>query len=107
MALFIVRSDPEPPVQQQALGFVRNLVDGSIDSIGFIFTEDAIILHAVGRQLRRTSKDEVCVQVRTQNPVYCICDLMISKMFLLLSAWLISQKMFDVKLQRVYCLLVR
>lgn len=54
--------DPEPPVQQQALGFVRNLVDGSIDSIGFIFTEEAIILHAVGRQLRSTSKDEVCVQ---------------------------------------------
>ena len=81
MAAFIICADPEPPVQQQALGFVRNLVDGSVDSIGFIFTEDAIILHTVGRLLRSTTKDEVCVQVRTQNPVYCVCDLMTSTMF--------------------------
>ncbi|GMH00047.1 hypothetical protein Nepgr_001886 [Nepenthes gracilis] len=50
--------DSESPVQEQALGFVRNLVDGCVESIDYVFTEDGVILHAIGRQLRRASKTE-------------------------------------------------
>ncbi|KAL9248377.1 hypothetical protein vseg_021705 [Gypsophila vaccaria] len=54
--------DPEPSVQEQALCFTRNLVDGCIDCIEHVFMEEAIILHAVVRQLKSASKPEVCIQ---------------------------------------------
>ncbi|XP_057953450.1 uncharacterized protein LOC131147850 isoform X2 [Malania oleifera] len=54
--------DPEPSVQEQALAFVRNLVDGCIDSVEYVFAEDGIILHAVGRQLQSAEKAEVGIQ---------------------------------------------
>lgn len=57
--------DPKPAVQEQALALVRNLVDGPIDSIEYVFAEDGLLLHAVGRQLRSASKSEVLIQVRS------------------------------------------
>ncbi|XP_021728987.1 armadillo repeat-containing protein 8-like [Chenopodium quinoa] len=54
--------DHESSVQEQAISFVRNLVDGCVDSIEYIFTEEAIILHAIVRLLRNTSNPEVCIQ---------------------------------------------
>ncbi|KAJ1410860.1 Armadillo-type fold [Sesbania bispinosa] len=54
--------DPEPSVQEQALALVRNFVDGSIDCIEYAFAEDGIILDAVGRQLRKSSKIEIGIQ---------------------------------------------
>ncbi|KAJ4825384.1 hypothetical protein Tsubulata_012539 [Turnera subulata] len=58
----ILTADPEPSIQEQALGFVRNLVDGCAKSIEFIFAEDGIILDAVGRQLQSASKAEIGIQ---------------------------------------------
>lgn len=63
-------SDPEPSVQEQALALVRNLVDGCINSIEYIFTEDGVILDAVGRQLRSTSKAEIGIQ-----GMYVLCNV--------------------------------
>ncbi|KAL3324692.1 hypothetical protein AABB24_038680 [Solanum stoloniferum] len=54
--------DPEACVQEQALALVRNLVDGSLDSIQHVFAEDALLLHAVGQQLQSASKAEVLIQ---------------------------------------------
>lgn len=54
--------DPELSVQEQALGFIRNIVDGCVDSVDLVFSEEGSVLHAVGRQLRNASKSEVCVQ---------------------------------------------
>ncbi|GAV59756.1 Arm domain-containing protein [Cephalotus follicularis] len=54
--------DPEPSVQEQALAFVRNLVDGCIDFIDYVFAEDGIILNAVGRQLQSALKAEIAIQ---------------------------------------------
>ncbi|KAJ8770935.1 hypothetical protein K2173_022107 [Erythroxylum novogranatense] len=54
--------DTEPSVQEQALALVRNLVDGCINSVEYVFSEDGIILDAVGRQLQRTSKAEIGIQ---------------------------------------------
>ncbi|KAK9692357.1 hypothetical protein RND81_09G258700 [Saponaria officinalis] len=54
--------DPEPSVQEQALCFTRNLVDGCINCIEHVFMDEAIILHAVGRQVKSASKSEVCIQ---------------------------------------------
>lgn len=62
--------DPEASVQEQVLAFVRNLIDGSANSIDYVFGEDALLLHSIGRQLRNTVKAEVLVQVRTSSPVY-------------------------------------
>lgn len=56
--------DPESIVQEQALGLVRNLVDGCLDSVGFMFAEDAILLEAVGRQLKNACKAEIGIQVK-------------------------------------------
>ncbi|KAG6762327.1 hypothetical protein NC652_023085 [Populus alba x Populus x berolinensis] len=53
--------DPEPCVQEQALALVRNLVDGCIKSIEYVFAEDGILLDAAGRQLHNVS-DEVGIQ---------------------------------------------
>ncbi|KAL3850122.1 hypothetical protein ACJIZ3_012004 [Penstemon smallii] len=54
--------DPEASVQEQALALVRNLVDGTLNSIEYLFAEDGLLLHAIGRQLRSTSKAEVLIQ---------------------------------------------
>ncbi|XP_011080339.1 armadillo repeat-containing protein 8 isoform X1 [Sesamum indicum] len=55
-------NDPEPSVQGQALALVRNLVDGTLNSINYVFGEDGAVLHAIARQLRSTSKVEVQIQ---------------------------------------------
>lgn len=47
------------------MALVRNLVDGRINSVEYIFAEDGIILDAVGRQLRIASKAEIEIQVRS------------------------------------------
>ncbi|KAI3937820.1 hypothetical protein MKW92_039097 [Papaver armeniacum] len=54
--------DPEPSIQEQALALVRNLVDGCVDSIEHVFSEDGLIINSVGRQVWTASKAEVCVQ---------------------------------------------
>ncbi|KAK1589044.1 hypothetical protein Q3G72_029977 [Acer saccharum] len=54
--------DPEPFVQEQALALVRNLVDGCISSVEYVFAEDGIILDAVGRQLQSALKAEIGIQ---------------------------------------------
>ncbi|KAK7305321.1 hypothetical protein VNO77_43225 [Canavalia gladiata] len=54
--------DPEPSVQEQALALVRNFVDGCVYSVEYAFAEDGIILDAVGRQLRKSSKIEIGIQ---------------------------------------------
>lgn len=60
----IYSADPEPSVQEQALALVRNLVDGCINSVEYVFAEDGILLDAIGRQLRSASKAEIGIQVR-------------------------------------------
>lgn len=55
-------SDPEASVQEQALALLRNLVDGSIECIEYIFTDDGLLLHDVVRQLESASKTEVLLQ---------------------------------------------
>lgn len=55
-------ADSEASVQEQALALVRNLVDGPIDCIDYVFVEDALLLHAVGRQLQSALKTEVLIQ---------------------------------------------
>ncbi|CAH9050627.1 unnamed protein product [Cuscuta europaea] len=54
--------DPETCVQEQALALVRNLVSGTIDCIDYVFSEDSLLLHAVGRQLQSASKPEILIQ---------------------------------------------
>ncbi|XP_061375434.1 uncharacterized protein LOC133317592 [Gastrolobium bilobum] len=54
--------DPEPSVQEQSLALVRNFIDGCMDSVEYAFAEDGILLHAVGRQLRKSSKVEIGIQ---------------------------------------------
>ncbi|KAI3905637.1 hypothetical protein MKX01_036546, partial [Papaver californicum] len=54
--------DPEPSIQEQALALVRNLVDGCVDSIEHVLSEDGLIINSVGRQVWNASKPEVCVQ---------------------------------------------
>ncbi|XP_038678575.1 armadillo repeat-containing protein 8 isoform X2 [Tripterygium wilfordii] len=54
--------DPEPLVQEQALALVRNLVDGCVNSVEFVFAEDGVILDAVGRQVQSASKAEIGIQ---------------------------------------------
>lgn len=56
--------DPEASVQEQALALVRNLVDGNLNSIEYVFVEDGLLLNAIGKQLRSSSKAEVLIQVR-------------------------------------------
>lgn len=58
-------ADPESAVQEQALALVRNLVDGCIQSIEYVFAENGIILDAMGRQLQYAAKAEIGIQVRT------------------------------------------
>ncbi|KAL9253965.1 Armadillo repeat-containing protein [Drosera capensis] len=54
--------DAEPLIQEQALGFLRNLVDGSSESIDYVFSEDGVILQVVARQLRRSIITEIYIQ---------------------------------------------
>ncbi|RZC00067.1 Armadillo repeat-containing protein 8 isoform B [Glycine soja] len=54
--------DPEPSVQEQALALVRNFVDGCVYSVEHAFAEDGIILDAVGRQLKKSTKIEIGIQ---------------------------------------------
>ncbi|KAK9128681.1 hypothetical protein Syun_017478 [Stephania yunnanensis] len=54
--------DPEPKVQEQALAFVRNILESGIDSIEPVFTEDGIIINAVGRQVRNALDLNVCLE---------------------------------------------
>ncbi|XVF29600.1 hypothetical protein REPUB_Repub15cG0136000 [Reevesia pubescens] len=61
--------DPEPSVQEQALALVRNLVDGCINSIEFVFAEDGLILGSIGRQLQSASKAEIGIQ-----GMYALCN---------------------------------
>lgn len=60
---YVYSADPEPSVQEQALALVRNFVDGCMDCVEYAFAEDGIILDAVGRQLRKSSKIEIGTQV--------------------------------------------
>ncbi|XVE60003.1 hypothetical protein DITRI_Ditri05aG0091800 [Diplodiscus trichospermus] len=62
--------DPEPSVQEQALAIVRNLVDGCIDSIEFVFAEDGLVLGTIGRQLQSASKAEIVIQ-----GMYALCNV--------------------------------
>ncbi|XVF69636.1 hypothetical protein PTKIN_Ptkin11bG0097600 [Pterospermum kingtungense] len=62
--------DPEPSVQEQALSLVRNLVDGCINSIEFVFAENGLILEAIGRQLQVASKAEIGIQ-----GMYTLCNV--------------------------------
>ncbi|CAK8538976.1 unnamed protein product [Lathyrus sativus] len=54
--------DPEPCVQHQALALVRNFVDGCMDCVEFAFAENGIILDAVERQLKKSSRVEIIIQ---------------------------------------------
>ena len=54
-------------MQEQALALVRNLADGCINSIEFVFAEDGLILGAIGRQLQSASKAEIRIQVWVQG----------------------------------------
>ncbi|XP_056169177.1 uncharacterized protein LOC115678060 isoform X1 [Syzygium oleosum] len=54
--------DPESAVQEQALALVRNLVDGCLQSIEYVFAENGIILDAMGRQLQYAAKAEIGIQ---------------------------------------------
>ncbi|CAN6820025.1 unnamed protein product [Brassica oleracea var. botrytis] len=58
----IAPSDPEPPVQEQALALLCNLVDGCINSIEFVYDEDGLILDTVGRQLRKAPQAQMAIQ---------------------------------------------
>ncbi|XP_072092260.1 uncharacterized protein [Arachis hypogaea] len=51
--------DPEPSVQEQTMGLVRNFVHGCIYSVEYAFAEDGIILDAILRQLQKSSKVEI------------------------------------------------
>ncbi|KAH0920770.1 hypothetical protein HID58_020788 [Brassica napus] len=55
-------SDPEPTVQEQGLALLRNLVDGCINSIEFVFDEEGLILDTVGRQLRKSPQAQMAIQ---------------------------------------------
>ncbi|XP_024984932.1 armadillo repeat-containing protein 8 isoform X3 [Cynara cardunculus var. scolymus] len=64
--------DPSASVQEQALALVCNLVNGPVDSIEYVFTEDGLLLNAVGRQLWSASKHEVLIQIT------CFCHSCVS-----------------------------
>lgn len=60
-------------MQEQALALLRNLVDGCINSIEFVFDEDGLILDTVGRQLRKSPQAQMAIQVtKTEKTVYYI-----------------------------------
>ncbi|XP_073015931.1 uncharacterized protein [Primulina eburnea] len=55
-------SDPEAAVQEQALALIRNLISGTLNSIEYVFGEDSLLLHAIGRQLQSSYAFEVLIQ---------------------------------------------
>lgn len=69
-------SDTSASVQEQALALVCNLVNGPVDSIEYVFTEDGLLLNAVGRQLWTASKPEVLIQ-----GMYVLCNVASGKEF--------------------------
>ncbi|KAL8483542.1 hypothetical protein ACS0TY_026286 [Phlomoides rotata] len=54
--------DREASVQEQALALVCNLVDGTLNSIDYVFEDGGHVLHAIGRQLHSNVKAEVLIQ---------------------------------------------
>ncbi|KAI3705449.1 hypothetical protein L1987_75687 [Smallanthus sonchifolius] len=76
LSLTSLISDPSVFVQEQALGFICNLVNGSVDSIDYVFAEDALLLNAVGRQVWSASKPEVLIQ-----GMYVLCNVSSGKEF--------------------------
>lgn len=68
--------DSNPSVQEQALALVSNLVNGPLDSIMYLFTEEGLLLNTVGRELRRASKPQVLVQA-----MYVMCNVASGKEF--------------------------
>ncbi|XP_076932480.1 uncharacterized protein LOC143598039 isoform X2 [Bidens hawaiensis] len=76
LSLTSLVSDSSACVQEQALGLICNLVNTSADSIDYVFSEDALLLNAVGRQLRSASKPEVLIQ-----GMYVLCNVASGKEF--------------------------
>ncbi|XP_057802463.1 uncharacterized protein LOC131017755 isoform X2 [Salvia miltiorrhiza] len=64
-------SDPEASVQEQVLALVCNLVDGTANSVDYVFGEDALLLHSIGRQMRNNVKAEVLVQISSHVGYVC------------------------------------
>ncbi|KAL4198347.1 hypothetical protein AMTRI_Chr03g45410 [Amborella trichopoda] len=54
--------DPEPFVQEHALVLLRNLVNGNVDCINYVFAEDGLIINAVTRQVWNASSVGICIQ---------------------------------------------
>ncbi|KAI4304812.1 hypothetical protein MLD38_040277 [Melastoma candidum] len=54
--------DPEISVREQALRFVRNIMDGNAQSYDYILSENGVIPEAIGRQLRHASETEHNIQ---------------------------------------------
>ncbi|CAN1354797.1 Armadillo repeat-containing protein 8 [Linum perenne] len=54
--------DNEPFVREQALAFVRNFVDGSLEATEYVLSDGGIVLGSVARQLRGPSKTEIWIQ---------------------------------------------
>ncbi|KAK9154901.1 hypothetical protein Sjap_002381 [Stephania japonica] len=52
----------EPKVQEQALAFVRNILESGINSVEHVFTEDGIIVNAIGKQVRNALDLNVCIE---------------------------------------------
>lgn len=60
------------------MALVRNLVDGCLQSIDYVFAENGIILDAMGRQLQYASEAEIGIQVRTtflHNSSHCRIEM--------------------------------
>ncbi|XP_073063678.1 uncharacterized protein [Primulina eburnea] len=55
-------SDPEAAVQEQGWALIRNLIAGTLNSIEYVFGEDGLLLHAIGRQLQSSYVFEVLIQ---------------------------------------------
>lgn len=61
-ALASLISDPELPIQEQAMALISNFIDGSLENIEFVITEDSNIIAAAVRRLHSASSPEVCTQ---------------------------------------------
>lgn len=69
-ALYGLICDSEASVQEYALAFLKNLVDGQLDCIEYVFAEEGLLLQAVGRQLQSALKTEVLIQ-----GMYVLCNV--------------------------------
>ncbi|KAK9061521.1 hypothetical protein SSX86_018703 [Deinandra increscens subsp. villosa] len=76
LTLTSLMSDPSACVQEQALGLICNLVNGSVDSIEYVFAENGFLLSAIGRQLWSASKPEILIQ-----GMYVFCNVASGKEF--------------------------